>query len=84
MISKSIMTIDLDLCSMNDLVNVLSHNEGYIDGDARKLVIYCNMKEEMKMPEQKCFYKVGKYCTYGDNKNKNILCIGDECELPEA
>lgn len=35
------LTIDLDLITVRDLYRILKHNQGYIDGDSRKLVVWC-------------------------------------------
>ena len=35
------LTIELDLLTVQDMVNILKVNEGYVDGDRRQLVVWC-------------------------------------------
>jgi len=35
------LTIDLDIVTVTEMQNILKRNQGYVDGNKRKLVVWC-------------------------------------------
>jgi len=35
------LTIDLDIVTVAEMQNILKRNQGYVDGNKRKLVVWC-------------------------------------------
>jgi len=35
------LTIELDMISIAEMENILKHNQGYVDGDRKQLIVWC-------------------------------------------